>query len=404
MNILVVCQRYWPEQFQITDICEGLVTRGHDVTVLCGLPNVGIPEGVPGAVLPEYRHGRNRKQEHNGVRIIRSLEVGRRSGIIWRAANYYSFWKSAKHMIKRFERRYDVVFAYQLSPAMMGMPAVAYKEKFDVPALLYCCDLWPESMKAVLGDTGNAIVNHFGKICRLMYEKCDRIAIQSPAFMDYFINYHHISSEKIFYLPQFSTDGSGEPALLASHDGVNVTFMGNMGTVQGIPTMLEAIRLLPKELNIRLLLVGDGSVVPEAKKFVQEHGLESRVIFCGRHPATEMPRFYAITDICVLCLDDSSLIGLTVPSKLQGYMAAGRPIVAAATGGAKSVIEAAHCGIVVGPGDAAAMADAVKEIAMNPLLQSEYGANAREYSQLHFTKESFLDNLEKELFNLTVQR
>ena len=83
MRILVICQRYWPEQFQITDICEGLAAHGHDVTVLCGLPNVGLPESE-GHVLPEYRGGRNRAQERNRVRIVRAFEVGRRTGVLWR--------------------------------------------------------------------------------------------------------------------------------------------------------------------------------------------------------------------------------------------------------------------------------------------------------------------------------
>ena len=70
MKILIVSQHYWPENFRITDIAESLVSLGHDVTVLTGLPN--YPKGY---VFDEYKHGKNRIQEHNGVHIIRAKKI-----------------------------------------------------------------------------------------------------------------------------------------------------------------------------------------------------------------------------------------------------------------------------------------------------------------------------------------
>ena len=148
MKILVVCQHYWPESFQITAICEDLVKRGHEVTALVGLPNYptgNIPE--------EYRNGGNRYQEKDGVKIIRAEEVGRKPGIWGRARNYYSYANSAKHKTRELDGDFDVVFAYQLSPVMMAEPAVAYKKRTGAPVLLYCCELWPESMKVLIGQT-----------------------------------------------------------------------------------------------------------------------------------------------------------------------------------------------------------------------------------------------------------
>ena len=395
MRILVVCQRYWPEQFQVTAICEGLARRGHAVTVLCGLPNVGIPGAEQGVVPEEYHHGKNRQQEKNGVRIVRSFEIGRRSGVAWRTLNYYSFWKSASRKILDIEGEFDVVFAYQLSPAMMCAPARSLKRKRGTPYLLYCCDLWPESMKAMLGDRFPAVVNHFGKVCGRIYRDSDRLAVQSPDFFEYFREYHRVDDSKLVYIPQFSTDGARPGSV--SHEGVNMLFMGNMGTVQGISLILEAFNRCTDVEGFFLHFVGDGVMLGPAKDYVSANGLGDRVVFHGRHPVAEMSRYYAIADICVLALDSSTLIGSTIPSKLQGYMAAGKPIVAALGGGAKTVIDEARCGLVVAPGDVESFAQAMRRLAFDGALREKFGRNARSYFERNFTEEAFLDAVEREL-------
>ena len=396
MKILTICQRYWPEQFQVTDICEGLVSRGHEVTVLCGLPNVGLSESE-GHVLPEYKLGRNREQEHNGVKIIRSFEVGRRTGVLWRAINYYSFWKTANHKVLDLGD-FDVCLAYQLSPAMMCDPARILKKNLNVPYLLYCCDLWPESMKAMLGDRAKPVLDHFGRICRKFYRAADKIAIESPSFAKYFVEYHGIDKGRLVYVPQFSMD-DGTP-VLDVHDGVNFFFMGNMGTVQCVPFLLEAFaRAISVEQDVQMTFhfVGDGVAQDDAKAYVESSGLTDRVIFHGRHPIEKMKDFYAQADACVLALDNSTLIGSTIPSKLQGYMAAGKPVIAAVQGGARFVIEQASCGIVVDPNDTEGFAAALLTLARNEELRKTLGSNSRSYFEENFTKEAFLNAIEKEL-------
>lgn len=402
MRILVVCQRYWPEQFQITTICEELVQRGHEVTVLCGLPNVGVPSDSKGRVLKTYKHGKNRLQSHNGVRIHRSFEIGRRSGVIWRTFNYYSFWKSAKHNIKHLSESFDVVFAYQLSPAMMAIPAVEYGRKTGIPVFLYCCDLWPESMKAILGDKLSGVVGHFGKICRNMYKNADKIGIQSPDFANYFESEHGIEREKLVYFPHFSTDVSDREHRISfgEHNGTNLIFLGNMGTVQGIDWMIDAMAELNDIDKLNLHFVGDGSAFSAAKDQVMKLGLFDRIYFHGRRPIEEMSYWYSMSDICLLGLDDSSAIGLTIPSKLQGYMAAGRPVIGAVNGGARFVIEDSDCGIAVEPGNIQALANAIRNLVGDKRARLLYGKNARSYYEQHFTKQAYIDSLEAELEKL----
>lgn len=404
MRILAVSQYYWPEQFQITSICEGLVGRGHEVTVLCGLPNVGVPGEKPGRVPSGYRYGKSRTQERNGVRIIRCFEIGRREGVLFRALNYYSFWKSALSHVEHLEGSYDVVFGYQLSPAMMCVPAARYAQKHALPFFLYCCDLWPESMKAMLGNRLTPVVNHYGNICRRMYQAADAIGIQSPTFADYFSSYHGIPGDRIIYIPQFSTDADGDAVPLVSHEGVNVLFMGNMGAVQCIDMMVEAMSMIDKSVDMRLHFVGDGSELESAKARTESLGLSGRVIFHGRQPLERMRAYYANADICVLGLDDATLIGTTIPSKLQGYMAAGRAVVAAVRGGASCVIEESGCGLVVNPGDARAFADALLILALDSKRRSECASRGWRYAKAHFSKNAYLDSVEGQLSKLVKEK
>ena len=404
MRILVVSQRYWPEQFQVTSICEGLAERGHDVTVLCGLPNVGVPGGKPGRVLSGYRRGANREQERNGVRIVRCFEVGRREGLLFRTLNYYSFWKSALLRVSRLEGPYDVVLGYQLSPAMMCVPAARYASRRGVPFFLYCCDLWPESMKAMLGDRLAPIVDHYDRVCRRMYRQADAIGIQSPTFAGYFSDHHGIPGDRLVYIPQFSTDADGGVVPLVPHEGTNILFMGNMGAVQCVDMMVEAMSLVGESLDMSLHFVGDGSELASARGLAGRLGISARVVFHGRQPLERMREYYATADICVLGLDDATLIGTTIPSKLQGYMVAGRAVVGAVRGGARYVIEDSGCGIAVDPGDAGAFARALLELASDPKRRGECAERGRRYAEEHFSRAAYLDAIEDQLTNLTLRK
>lgn len=145
MKILVVCQHYWPEPFNTADVCEELVRRGHQVTVLTGLPNTGLKDGdVPA----EYQNGRNRRQQRNGVTILRAWLHPRKTGAKNRVLNYLSFWFTGNKLARRLKDDYDVVIGYQFSPVMQVDPGLVYARKTGTPMLLYSFDLWPESLKA----------------------------------------------------------------------------------------------------------------------------------------------------------------------------------------------------------------------------------------------------------------
>lgn len=390
-KILVVCQYYFPENFQINGICEQLVTDGYEVTVLTGLPNYPL-----GEVPKEYINDKSHWDEIiNGVHVIRCYERGRGKGALNLVLNYLSFYMSAMRKVKKLERDFDVVLVYQLSPVTMGLPARWYAKNRKKPLLLYCCDLWPESIKMYIRDEANPIFKVMKKISRYVYDSCDEIMVQSKSFITYLESVHEIS-KNITYLPAFADEKYLEKDFTPIENGViDFVFMGNLGIAQDLPAVIKAFHKAKQVANIKLHIVGDGSVLGEIKTLVSELAIDAEVCFYGRRPVEEMEDFYKLADACLVSLKADNAVGLTLPSKVQGYMAAGKPIVGMIDGSTEEVISESECGICVKASNIDELANALIEFSSNIEKYKDCGENGRKYFMSHFRKSIFMENLEK---------
>ncbi|MCO5385786.1 MAG: glycosyltransferase family 4 protein [Desulfosporosinus sp.] len=395
MKILVVCQYYYPEQFRINDICEQMVQDGHSVTVLTGLPNYPI-----GNIPNEYRWGRKRRESINGVKVLRCFEIGRKNGVIGLALNYASYMLSASIKALFLKKDFDVIFVYQLSPVLMAIPGVVLKRRSHKPLYLYCCDIWPESMKNYISYETNLIYRIVSKLSSYLYSKCDVITVTSKPFIDYFNQVHSIPLERITYNPQHAEDIYLKMDFSPEDDVTDFLFMGNIGIAQDIDCILDATEKIKNQPRFKVHFVGDGSYLDTSKDLVAQKGLKGIVVFHGRHPLDKMPQFYKLADACLLTLKDDNLVGLTMPSKLQGYMAAGKVIIGAINGAAKEVIDESKCGACVNASDSDALAEAMRDFIINPDKYKECAENARNYFKLHFTKEIYMEKLEKTLLEI----
>jgi len=397
MKILVVCQYYYPEQFHVTDVCEQLVRDGHTVTVLTGLPN------YPSGIIPEeYRHGKRRNETINGVRVIRCFEIGRKGGAIGLALNYLSFALASAWKARTLRLDADVIFCYQLSPAFMAWPATILKKRLKKPLLLYCLDLWPESLKTILKNDASLPFRAVKHICTSLYRQCDRILVTAESFLPYFRDVHGIEAEALAVLPQFADDAYLAMDLSATDNGItDFVMLGNLGAAQDLPALLQAAAKLKNRNDWRLHLVGGGSALEETKALAARMDLSEQIVFHGRRPSDEMPAFYRLADICILTLQGDSLIGQTVPARLQGYLAAGKPVLAMTDGPAGSVIAEAGCGSSVKSGDSEGFAALLSEYLDHPERYAHCGENARQYFETHYTKTRHMHQLTAHLSELT---
>lgn len=388
MKILVVCQHYWPEPYRLADLCEELARRGHTVRVVTGVPNYPM-----GYIYPEYRRGQNRREERNGVQIDRCFTIGRRGNLLFRFLNYFSFCFSSCRHVRMLGEDFDLVFTLQTSPVLMSAAAVKWARRHAKPCVLWCQDLWPASLKAGGVGERSLIYRVFTPISRRIYRGADKLLITSRNFRGYLCAKLGVQDERIEYLPQYAAAQFSEPLPpRPAKDTVDLVFAGNVGKAQSMPTLLGAAERLRDVPGLRLHIVGDGSELAATKAQAGSLGL-GNVVFHGRKSPEAMPEYYAMADAMLLCLTADEEISRTLPGKVQGYMAAGRPILAAADGETAEVLAAADCGACVPAEDAAALAEAIRAFLARP-DRERLGENARAFYQAHFARETFMTRLE----------
>ena len=391
MKILVVCQHYYPEPFRLPDICETLVRRGHSVTVVTGTPN--YPEGE---IYAGYENGKRSDEIINGVRVHRCPLIPRKTGVIFRVLNYYSFVVSSELYLRSTKEDFDVVFVNQLSPVMMAQAALSWAKRHGKKCVLYCLDQWPESLLAGGIGKDSLIYKVFLQVSRRIYRSTDDLLVSSRGFVSYFRDVLGLTHKNIRYLPQYAEDMFDDLLPAAeTKENVDFLFAGNVGALQSVETIVEAARLLQDEKQIRLHIVGGGIALDHCKTLAE--GL-TNITFHGRRELAEMPAFYTMADVMMITLKDDLILSSTLPGKVQTYMAAGKPVVGAIGGETAAVVnEEAKCGICCKPEDAQALAEAIRRLAADRELRVRCGENARRYYQEYFRKEQFFTMLEKVL-------
>ena len=396
MKILVICQHYWPENFRVTEICEALVQRGHQVTALVGLPN------YPSGVIPqEYRRFRNRRQLRNGVEIRRCFEIGRRPGKLGLAINYVSYMTSASVKALLLKRDYDVIYAYSTSPVLMSLPASLLRCFTKRKLMIYVLDIWPENLYSVLNVKNKALRAIAKGVSDALYKKADRLIAMSEPLQQRLCQRTGMPPQKIAVIPQYCEDFYAVPqpdaALQAQFGGrFNLVFTGTFTPAQSLETVITAVqdaRSRGADM-LHLLLVGDGMSRAALEAKVKELHAEDAVTFYGSVPATDIPKFTALADALIVCLSDSPDLGLTVPAKVASYMAAGKPVLASMDGAGNAAVAAAG-GLSSPACDAAALADNLLALTrMDAAQRAAMGQSAKEYYLAHYRRSELLRKLE----------
>lgn len=394
-KILVICQYYYPEPFRIKDICEEMVKRGHEVQVVTGYPN--YPEGI----LYEG-YGRRKKTDEviNGVKVHRCFTIPRKTGNIYRLLNYYSYAISStlyvlfRKCMSSDGQPFDIVFCNQLSPVIMADAAIAYKKKYKVPVIMYCLDLWPESLVAGGIKRKSIVYKYFSYISKRIYHQMDKILVTSRMFTDYLINNFKIEKNVIEYLPQYAEELFEDIVCdrCENNEKYNFTFAGNIGFSQSVDTIIKAAELL-KEYPVTFHIVGSGTNLECLKKMKSDKHL-SNVIFYGRRPLEEMPQFYEKADAMLVTLQSDSVLSMTLPGKIQSYMAAGKPIIGAIDGETSHIIKSAECGFCGRAEDYQELAENIKRFMKN-CNQKKLAENARSFYEKYFEKNVFMNRFEQ---------
>ena len=398
-HILIVSQYFYPEQFRINDIATEWVKRGFKVTVLTGIPNYPTGKFYKG-----YGWFKKRRENWNGIEIIRIPLFARGRSSVGLALNYLSFVVSG-WLWKCFTRlKADLVFTFGVSPMTQALIGAWYSKKHAIPNYLYVQDLWPENVEIVTGISNRAIIRPIERMVEKIYKNCDKIFATSPAFVKAIQNRIYENKDKVIYWPQYAEEfycPSEEKSSLIPQDGIlNITFTGNIGTAQGLEILPETASLLAEQnVSVRFNIVGEGRSKEDLIKRIEEKGVEEYFNFTGWQPAEDIPGILAASDAAFLSFANNPIYSKTIPAKLQSYMACGIPILASVCGETKRVIEEAECGLVSEIGRADALVEAIiKFDAITENQRDDMKQNAVIYYQKHFEKEELHNQILRELY------
>jgi glycosyltransferase involved in cell wall biosynthesis len=385
MKILILTQHYWPESFRINEVAVSLQQNGCAVTVLTGQPN--YPDGN---IFPGYRASSISEQGHDGYTIYRVPLIPRgRGNAIRLILNYLSFLLSASIIGPWLLRReqFDVVFVYGTSPILQAIPGIVIKKLKKAKLVTWVQDLWPESLEATGFVRNRHLLKSVELIVRWIYRRNDLLLAQSKAFLPSIremsgeapVEYHPNPGELAFNVRELRT----EPQLKLS-PGFNIVFAGNLGTVQALETVLEAAQQLQTHNDIRFVLVGSGSRSGWIQQELLRLGLKN-VLLVGRFEPAAMPPILAQASALLVSLVRSPIMSLTVPSKIQAYLAAGRPIIAALDGEGARVVDEAGAGVSCPAENATALTAAVLTLYARSLEDlNAMGEAGRCYYKKHF--------------------
>jgi len=356
MRILLLTQWFDPEPtFKGMLFAKELQRLGHEVEVLTGFPN------YPGGKLyPGYRLRIAHRETIDGVSVLRvPLYPSHDGSSVRRAANYLSFALTATLGIFGI-RRPDIAYVYH-PPASVALPAIALKWLRGVPFIYDVQDLWPDALSATGMVQNSALLAVVRRWMRFVYSRAAHVVLLSQGYRDALAR-DGVPREKLSVIPNWTyRQETGSPLSPAEGDipRFEVMFAGTMGFAQALDTVLLAARQLQDEgAAVGFTFVGSGVEVERLQGLAEKLTLRN-VTFLGRRPTSDMPALFQRAGALLVHLKDNELYAMTIPSKTQAYLLAGRPILMGVRGDAARIVEEAGAGLAFTPQDSASLREAI---------------------------------------------
>jgi len=405
LKILIVTQYFYPENFRINDLALELSKRNHNITVLTAIPN--YPSGK---FFDGYGYIKKNRDSYKGIRIYRAPIIPRGNGSNFRLSlNYISYVFGAIFTsLFIMNRKYDVIFVFEPSPITVGLPAVFMKRLKGIPICFWVLDLWPESVLAAGKIKSVIIQNILTRIVKLIYHNCDKILVSSKGFVGSIVS-KGIGTDIIEFSPQWA-----EPVFkpkqknytllneLIPSDSFKIMFAGNIGEAQDFPSILEAAKIIKYKKNIHWIIIGGGRRTEWVKNKIADYELGHCFHMLGSYPLEKMPEFYALADAMLFSLKDEHIFSITIPAKVQTYLACGKPVLAMVNGESRSVINKYRAGYTCVAGDYKSLAENIITMSsLNKIDLRELSLNSINCYKDNFEREMLINKIEASLQQIT---
>ena len=381
IKILLLTQWFEPEPtFKGLTFAKELKRQGFEVEVVTGFPNY-----PGGKVYSGYRIKCFQREVLDGIVVNRvPLYPSHDRSAVRRILNYISFALSSLIYIAFFTRRVNIIYAYH-PPLTLGFVASICKLIRRTKMVLDVQDLWPDTLRATGMIENRYVLLIIGKFAQLTYRLSDRIVVLSEGFKDRLVN-RGVPQEKVEIIKNWADENklnlaTGVKSFAADDDKYfNILFAGNIGRAQALGSVIEAADLLAKKnSSVRFILLGRGLEVENLKRVVKSRELNN-VIFLHAVEMNQVGGFLRAADALLVHLRDDELFKITIPSKIQAYMAIGKPLLVAVKGDAANLVEEARCGLIAEPENPISLVkSALKlELMAEDVLQV-MGENGKEY-------------------------
>jgi glycosyltransferase involved in cell wall biosynthesis len=368
-KILIVGERFFPEEFRINDLARDWIERGHQVSVLTQVPS--YPQGY---VFAGWVNTASSNENWNSVKIHRVRTVtGYTKNLFKKLLNYFNFMLRGMFRVLKPARSADVIFSFNTGPLTSAFPAVFAGIVLRKPVIIWTQDLWPDTVYAY-GFRKTPLLNFaLDLFVGFMYKHVTHVLISCRGFEEGIRKYAKANTP-VEYIPNWADklDESLDAIRLSEKEKINFTFAGNIGRVQNLDQVLKAFAELDENLaqKAQLNFIGDGSYLEELKKLTQNLGL-ANVVFWGRKASQEMAAYYSSSDVLIISLKDSPLFRITVPSKFQTYLAAQKAILSIVGGEVNRLVVDNKIGIAASPENIQEIKLAFEEFILLTTLQRE---------------------------------
>jgi len=393
-KILIVTECFYPEEFKINDVALSWKDKGYDVDVLTLAPTYPL-----GKVFPGYKNGFFRKDEYQGINILRLHAVtGYRDSAVKKILKYINFMIFGSITAIFIGRRYDYVFGFNLGSLTDMLPAVVIRKLYKKPTMFWVQDVWPDSIYAYGFKKTKMLSTLLDAFVKFMHHNITAIAISSKGFESKLEPYIK-KGLKFNYAPNWADDLDMDmsPVIFSKTQKVHFTFAGNIGKVQNLENIIDAFLLLSDECQkkAQLNIVGDGSNLVNLKKISNNN---PNIVFHGKQKREDMAKFYKASDFLIVSLIDKPIFSVTVPAKTQTYIAAKKPILAIINGDVADIVNDNNLGVCADPSNEDLIKEAFEKcIDMPENEKSKFIINNTKLLETTFNKDSIINNLTRQL-------
>lgn len=362
-RILLLTQWFDPEPtFKGMVFARELVKQGYEVEVITGFPN------YPGGKLyPGYKIRPLQQEEIDGVSVSRvPLYPSHDGSAIKRILNYISFAASVIIYGVFIAKKADVIYAYH-PPLTTGVAAVIIRFFRRIPVVYDIQDMWPDTLRATGMVSNEKVLDIVSYVCQWVYKHVDKIVVLSPGFKKLLIE-RSISPEKIEVIYNWCDEKSlgasvSDVPKEFPVDKFTILFAGTMGKAQSLEGVIAAAAIVQSQQpNINFVFVGGGIEVDRLKAIAASANLQN-IIFIPKVPMDKIGAMLKQADVLLVHLKKDPLFEITIPSKIQAYLAVGKPILIGVAGDAADIVRQADCGLTAVSEDSQSIANAAIALA-----------------------------------------